>query len=127
MARCREFEGGWTMSAVTRVIAATAVLLGLAAPASAETSGLRTLPVKAQKGIEGIRAECRRVAEQATSGDEGLTTFTLSGAQAVLVDELELCAGGQCIHGVNCATGYSHHFDLRPLRRHLEGFLLGRD
>jgi hypothetical protein len=43
-----------------------------------------------------------------TSGDEGLATFTVSGAQAVVVDELKFCGGGQCTHGVNCATGYTH-------------------
>ena len=42
-------------------------------------------------------------------GDDGLRTFTVSGVQAVLIDELDVCGGGfDCIHGVNCATGYTH-------------------
>jgi hypothetical protein len=43
-----------------------------------------------------------------TSGDEGLIKFTVQGAQAVLVDELNFCDDGQCNHGINCATGFTH-------------------
>src|SRR5262249_55085411 len=44
-----------------------------------------------------------------TSGDEGLEAFTVSGAQAVLVDALNFYGGGRlCIKSVNCATGYTH-------------------
>jgi len=47
--------------------------------------------------------------EKNTSGDAGLQTFTVSGAQAVLVDSLNFCGGQQtCFHGINCATGYTH-------------------
>jgi hypothetical protein len=42
-----------------------------------------------------------------------LQTFTVSGAQAVLVDQLNFCGGGlTCVHGVNCATGYTHQVEI---------------
>jgi hypothetical protein len=100
---------------MTRPLATTALLMALAVPtvgARAETPSfiLRTLPADVQKNIERIRAVCRESGPDTpvTSGDEGLRTFTISGEQAVLVDELNFCADGQCIHGVNCATGFTH-------------------
>jgi hypothetical protein len=89
-----------------------AVLVTLAAEAHAETSVLRSLPTATQKQIENIRAECRGADLTTTSGDEGLSPFTLSGAQAVMVDGLNFCDGGQCNHGINCATGYSHSLEV---------------
>jgi uncharacterized protein len=78
--------------------------------ADAQSSIFGTLPAEVQKDIEAIRAACREGPnERNTSGDEGLRTFTVAGAPAVLVDELNFCAGGECIHGVNCATGYTHN------------------
>ena len=100
-----------------RILVTTALLMALVLPgaigARAETpsSVLRTLPTDVQKDIERIRAACREQLGPGTpviSGDEGLRTFTISGAQAVLIDELNFCAEGQCIHGVNCATGFTH-------------------
>ena len=45
--------------------------------------------------------------------DEGLMVFYVSGKQAVLVDELNFCGdGNDCIHGVNCATGYTHEVTI---------------
>jgi len=79
---------------------------------------LRSLPSDVQKEIEGIRQSCRELGPatsdytppRVTEGDEGLITFTVSGAQAVLIDELNFCGGGgECIHGVNCATGFTHN------------------
>jgi hypothetical protein len=93
------------------------LVMALTAPgtigARAETPSpvLRTLPTDVQKNIERIRTTCREELGRdapVTSGDEGLRTFTISGAQAVLIDELNFCADGQCIHGVNCATGFTH-------------------
>jgi hypothetical protein len=84
------------------------VLAALAAEAHSETSVLGSLPTDAQKKIEKVRVECRGADLKTTSGDEGLSVFTLSGMQAVLVDELNFCDGLQCNHGVNCATGYTH-------------------
>jgi hypothetical protein len=71
---------------------------------------LQTLPAEAQKDIERVRASCREAggALRTTSGDEGLIKFTVQGAQAVLVDELNFCDDGQCNHGINCATGFTH-------------------
>jgi tetratricopeptide (TPR) repeat protein len=79
---------------------------------------LRSLPSDVQKEIKGIRQSCRELGPatsdytppRVTEGDEGLITFTVSGAQAVLIDELNFCGGGgECIHGVNCATGFTHN------------------
>ncbi len=85
-----------------------AVLAILVAAAHAETSVLRSLPSDVQKKIEGIRVECRGADLKVTTGDEGLILFTLSGMQGVVIDELNFCNGGECNHGVNCATGYTH-------------------
>jgi hypothetical protein len=69
---------------------------------------LRSLPPAVQKEIEQVRESCP-LDEKNTSGDEGLQTFTVSGAQAVLVDTLNFCGEGRrCLHSVNCATGYTH-------------------
>jgi hypothetical protein len=94
-----------------RTLFAAVALAALMIAARGESSAvLRSLPTDVQKNIEDVRAACREIGADTsvTSGDEGLTTFTVSGAQAVLIDELNLCANGQCIHGVNCATGFSH-------------------
>jgi hypothetical protein len=91
-----------------KVILLIAVLVTLTAEVHAETSILRSLPTAAQKKIENIRAECRGADLKSTSDDEGLSLFTLSGVQAAMVDELNFCDGGQCHHGINRATGYSH-------------------
>ena len=88
---------------------AVAVLsAAMIAPVAAETSILRSLPSTVQKEIQGVRESCP-VDEKNTSGDDGLQTFTVSGAQAILVDSLNFCGGQQtCFHGINCATGYTH-------------------
>ena len=85
--------------------------------AHAETPSpvLRSLPAEVQKNIEQVRSSCREYwtgrgfeitpygPGWASSGDEGLISFTLSGAQAVMVSNLNLCAG-QCLKGVTCST-----------------------
>jgi hypothetical protein len=86
------------------------LLILMSLPAFAETPSpvLRSLPPTVQKEIEQIRESCP-LDEKNTSADEGLWTFTVSGAQAVLIDTLNFCGGGrQCFHSVNCATGYTH-------------------
>lgn len=69
----------------------------------AETTAiLKSLPFDVQQTIEGIRQSCRElgpatsdyVPPKVTEGDEGLRTFTVSGAQAVLIDELNFCGNG---------------------------------
>jgi hypothetical protein len=95
----------------------TAAALGaalLSSPAKAEDSVLRTLPTAVQKQIGDIRDACREnlggeedADVSGLKGDDGLATFTVSGANAVPVDELAFC-GGECHHGVNCATGFTH-------------------
>ena len=77
-------------------LAFVAVVVGLSGSAWAEatpSSVLRSLPAEAQKSIERVRESCPSDTP-VTSGDEGLMTFTVSGAQAVLVDELSFCGKG---------------------------------
>jgi hypothetical protein len=86
-------------------------------PTPAEAPVLRSLPSDVQKEITRVRQSCRELGPatsdytppKVTKDDEGLITFTVSGAQAVLVDELNFCGGaGECMHGINCATGFTH-------------------
>ena len=63
---------------------------------------LRSLPADVQKYIEETRARCQQTGNDVPSGDEGLETFTVSGKQAVLVDEKLICGG--CYHGFNCSN-----------------------
>jgi hypothetical protein len=70
---------------------------------------LRSLPADVQKNVDDIRSSCREAGSITTAGDEGLMMFTVSKAQAVLIDDLNFCSNGQCIHGINCATGFSHN------------------
>ncbi len=101
------------VSIMVRIIS-IALLILMCLPATAETPSpvLRSLPSAVQKEIGEIRNDCPGD-EKNTSGDEGLQTFTISGAQAVLVDELNFCGEGRtCIHGVNCATGYTHQVEI---------------
>lgn len=92
-----------------------AVLLALAMPftslAIAEEPILRTLPSDVQEEIDQVRQSCRAIGPatsdytppRVSKGDEGLITFIVSGAEAVLVDELNFCGNGlECMHGVNC-------------------------
>jgi hypothetical protein len=63
-------------------IVSIALLILMCLPAIAETPApiLRSLPPSDQKN---------------TAGDEGLQTFTVAGAQAVMVDELNFCGEGR--------------------------------
>jgi hypothetical protein len=84
---------------------ATALMTGayaLSSGAAQEAASpvLQSLPAEVQKDIEDIRAYCRdhlvNANESQTrvpSGDEGLEVFTVSGVQAVMIDERELCDG----------------------------------
>jgi hypothetical protein len=85
---------------------------------------LQSLPAEVQKHIEDTRAECRAywnshgIADPSdlwpllvSSGDEGLISFTLSGARAVIVSDLHLC-GDQCIKSVTCSTAGGSSFDI---------------
>jgi hypothetical protein len=55
---------------------------------------LQSLPPKVQKQIEDVRASCREYLSTAnrlasvSSGDDGLETFTVSGLEAVMINEL---------------------------------------
>src|SRR5262245_35982022 len=93
----------------TRIVFALAAALAASSAMAGERTVLQTLPASVQKSINETRARCP--AENVTSGDEGLSMFTVSGADAILIDELNLCTGG-CMHGINCATGYSHTVNI---------------
>ena len=92
--------------------------------AQPSSSVLQSLPAEVQKQIEDVRAACREYlidqnkdpnqswmsstahrVESVSSGDDGLIQFTVSGALAVMVSDLELC-GGQCLRGGggNCSN-----------------------
>jgi hypothetical protein len=117
-------------------IATAICLLACIAPALADdekdkethaetpSSVLQSLPAEVQKHIEDTRAECRAywnrhgIADPSdlwpllvSSGDEGLISFTLSGARAVIVSDLHLC-GDQCIKSVTCSTAGGSSFDI---------------
>jgi hypothetical protein len=83
---------------------------------------LESLPAEVQKDIESVRAACReqlgyRKSEsfdpfasgvpRVSSGDDGLSLFTVSGAQAVMVSNLELC-GSECFKAANCSNRGSY-------------------
>jgi hypothetical protein len=96
------------MDKLFKPLTAAALSAAMIAPVAAETSILRSLPSAVQKEIQEVRESCP-ADEKNTSGDDGLQIFTVSGAQAVLVDSLNFCGGQQtCLHGINCATGYTH-------------------
>ena len=77
-------------------VLAVAALIALPASAKAYVSAdapiLSSLPAEAQRLVEGVRELCPASDCIVTKGDEGLLTFTVSGAQAVLVDELRFAA-----------------------------------
>jgi hypothetical protein len=101
------------------LLAAVVLSIVVAAPATAEDSILKSLPDEVQKEIEDVRAGCREQLMRldgkegradlawkvpgVSSGDEGLDVFTVSGSQAVMVDDLELC-GGECVKWANCSN-----------------------
>ena len=93
---------------------ATALMTGayaLSSGAQEAASLLGSLPAEVQKDIGDIRARCRVHLVNAdetrvSSGDEGLEVFTVSGVQAVMIDERELCDG--CFKGANCSNRGSY-------------------
>jgi hypothetical protein len=95
------------------LLIATALMTWALSPSAAQDDSpvLHSLPAEVQKNIEDTRAACRAylndrgIADASdfllSSGDVGLISFALSGAQAVMVSNLKLC-GGQCLDKVNC-------------------------
>ena len=123
------FSGEWN-SRLGRIIVnktlmvAAALITGAFSSVAAQPSSsvLQSLPIEVQKQIEDVRAACREYllaqdkdpnqswmsstaikVHSVSSGDDGLTQFTVSGAQAVMVSDLELC-GGQCLRGANSSN-----------------------
>ena len=98
---------------------------------------LQSLPAEVQKNIEEVRTACREywndigadpsqpisplaVAPRVSSGDDGLILFTVSGAQAVMVSNLDalwwsVSQGRHLLH-----RGQLRHQHLRPHRPRLE-------
>jgi hypothetical protein len=93
------------------------------------SSLLQSLPAEVQKNIEQVRTACREYwnnigadpsqpispftpeVRRVSSGDDGLILFTVSGTQAVMVSNLELC-GGQCLKGAVCSTVGSYDINI---------------
>jgi hypothetical protein len=123
------FSGEWH-SRLGRIIVnktlmvAAALITGAFSSVAAQPSSsvLQSLPIEVQKQIEDVRAACREYllaqdkdpnqswmsstaikVHSVSSGDDGLTQFTVSGARAVMVSDLELC-GGQCLRGANSSN-----------------------
>ena len=97
---------------LSTVVGGDATVYNLPAIAKTPTPITAVATTRSPTEIEEIRNNCPSD-EKNTSGDEGLQTFTVSGAQAVLVDQLNFCGEGRtCIHGVNCATGYTHQVEI---------------
>ncbi len=90
------------MAKTVAALSTTALTILLSVPVNAEPALiLDSLPVSLQKKIQEVRASC---VEKTVTGDDGLSLFTVSGARAVLVDQLQLCGDGICNHGSTCAT-----------------------
>jgi hypothetical protein len=94
-------------------------------PLSSEV--LKSLPTKVQEEIENLRASCREYGPKTkhlddtyqpdiTSGDDGLITFALSGAPAVMVNNQYIC-GGECLRGANCTNRNSYTIRHLPSLR----------
>jgi hypothetical protein len=109
----------------TLLIATALTGWALSQSAAQKTSPvLHSLPAEVQKNIEGVRAASRAywndrgIADSSdvppflvSSGDDGLISFTLSGAQAIMVDDPALC-GGQCVKGATCTTVGSYGLNI---------------
>src|SRR5438552_2962490 len=120
-----------------RVLIATALTIWAVSPSAAQDTSpvLNSLPTEAQKHIEEVRNACRewrkdrdldlsepvspsdvkpwilQVVPKVSSGDVGLILFTVSGAQAVMVDDQALC-GGQCLKGATCTNVGSYDLNI---------------
>jgi hypothetical protein len=85
---------------VRNMFIALLILMSLPAIAETPSSVLRSLPPAVQKDIGEIRNACPND-DLRTSGDEGLATFTVSGAQAVLVDRTYLKIADRARSAIN--------------------------
>jgi hypothetical protein len=120
----------FTTAKTTLVITAALITWALSSGAAQDDSPvLHSLPAEVQKNIEDTRAACREAMQYngidrsqsispmapemrwVSSGGEGLIQFTVSGAQAVMVSNHELC-GRQCIKGATCSTVGSYDINI---------------
>jgi hypothetical protein len=117
---------GTVKKAPVTAMALAALMAGMTSGAiHAATSVLRSLPTEVQKEIQDLRVSCREHIDgitresassdyryhQVTAGDDGLAIFTVSGMQAVMVNDLELC-GGECLRGTNCSNRNSYKITI---------------
>ena len=108
--------------AISLALSATSAAWPAEDKAQSSSPTLESLPAEVQKDIERVRAACReqlayRKSEsfdpfawgvpRVSSGDDGLSLSTVSGAQAVMVSDLELCGGG-CFKAANCSNRGSY-------------------
>jgi hypothetical protein len=99
---------------------AAALMTGALSSVAAQPSSsvLQSLPAEIQKDIETVRAACREHLADGNTEDQawviddndGLTTFTVSGRKAVMVDQGELCGGkgGKGITHTNRGSSWLH-------------------
>jgi hypothetical protein len=79
------------------------------------TMGLVTFLAKGRLRRRAILAFLATNAGTNQRGEGTIHYFDIhrSGARAVLVGELNFCGDARtCIHGVNCATGYTHQVEI---------------
>jgi hypothetical protein len=120
---CRINEGAMIrLLAISLALTATSAAWPAEDKAQSSSPILESLPAEVQKDIESVRAACReqlgyRKSEsfdpfvsgvpRVSSGDDGLSLFTVSGKRAVMVSDLELC-GSECFKAANCSNRGSY-------------------
>ena len=90
------------------LLIAIALMTGAFSSVAAQPSSsvLQSLPAEVQKEIEGVRAACRKQLDYegetswVINPDDGLTLFTVSGRQAVMVNNGTLCGVGKGWKGI---------------------------
>ncbi len=89
---------------------ATLMTHGAHAQDPPETYILRSLPADVQEKIEAVRSGCQEQLKNIdlSSPSQGLTLFSLSGAQAVMVNYLDVC-DGKYVKYVNGSTWGSYY------------------
>jgi hypothetical protein len=92
------------------IATALATLMTDGAHAQDYSSILRSLPGDVQEKIEAVRSGCQEQLKDIdlSSPRQGLTLFSLSGAQAVMVNYLDVCGGNE-VKYVNCSTWGSYY------------------
>jgi hypothetical protein len=116
------------MRRILKLVSMLVLLLMTGVAGSATESLFSSLPAEAQKNIEEVRTSCRVywngwgilsdgdvMPLLVSSGDEGLISLSLSGAQAVMVSDLRLCSGSGgrwCLRGTTCSNNNGSSFEI---------------